>query len=133
VWEYLSQFTEWRPYYHHVLGVVDGKQIPVPFNLNSLYALFPARYAGKLEEQLLAAYGYGVKVPILKMRESENSDLRWLAGDIYENIFSTIPASSGSWTPISSTQASPGRVPVYISRDDRVLPGHLAVDAQRRL
>jgi UDP-galactopyranose mutase len=35
VWRYLSQFTEWHPYYHRVLALVDGKKVPVPFNLNS--------------------------------------------------------------------------------------------------
>src|SRR6476646_9032169 len=59
VWNYLSKFTEWRPYYHHVLAVVDGKKIPVPFNLNSIYALFPQKYAEKLEELLIGHYGYG--------------------------------------------------------------------------
>ena len=36
VWRYLSQFTEWHPYYHRVLALVDGNKVPVPFNLNSL-------------------------------------------------------------------------------------------------
>jgi UDP-galactopyranose mutase len=50
VWRYLSQFTEWHPYYHQVLALVDGKKVPVPFNLNSLYAVFTPGYASKLEE-----------------------------------------------------------------------------------
>ncbi|MEZ5672577.1 MAG: NAD(P)-binding protein [Thiotrichaceae bacterium] len=50
VWDYLSQFTEWYAYYHQVLGVVDGQQVPIPFNFNSLYALFPRPYADKLTE-----------------------------------------------------------------------------------
>jgi len=28
-----------------VLAVVDGKKVPVPFNLNALYAVFPPRHA----------------------------------------------------------------------------------------
>jgi UDP-galactopyranose mutase len=47
--DYLSHFTEWRPYFHHVLAVVGGKKVPVPFNLNSIYELFPQKYANKLE------------------------------------------------------------------------------------
>jgi len=87
VWDYLSQFTEWRHYYHHVLGVVEGKKVPIPFNLNSLYALFPPRYAEKLENLLLENFGFGVKVPILKLRESASGDLTFLADYIYENVF----------------------------------------------
>ncbi|RWO04122.1 MAG: UDP-galactopyranose mutase, partial [Mesorhizobium sp.] len=31
--DYLSQFTEWRPYEHRVLSSVDGKLLPIPINL----------------------------------------------------------------------------------------------------
>ncbi len=40
--DYLSQFTEWRPYEHRVLGMVDGKEVPIPINrdtINRLYGL----------------------------------------------------------------------------------------------
>ena len=67
--DHLSQFTDWRPYHHRVLAMVDGHKVPVPFNLNSLYALFPPRYAGRLEDLLIENYGFNVKVPILKMRD----------------------------------------------------------------
>jgi UDP-galactopyranose mutase len=42
IFNYLSQFTEWRPYEHRVRGVVDGKEYPFPINrdtLNQLYDL----------------------------------------------------------------------------------------------
>ncbi len=56
VWRYLSRFTEWHPYYHKVLALVDGKKVPVPFNLNSLNALFTPGYASRVEELLLKHY-----------------------------------------------------------------------------
>ncbi|HBB77893.1 MAG TPA: UDP-galactopyranose mutase, partial [Pseudomonas sp.] len=40
--DYLSRFTEWRPYEHRVLAQVDGQQVPIPINrttLNRLYGL----------------------------------------------------------------------------------------------
>src|SRR4028118_227131 len=42
VFEYLSQFTQWRPYEHRVLASVDGKLVPIPINrttVNMLYGL----------------------------------------------------------------------------------------------
>ncbi|EDN72903.1 FAD-dependent oxidoreductase [Beggiatoa sp. SS] len=48
VWDYLAQFTPWRSYYHQVLGSLDGKLVPIPFNLNSLNALFPPPLCGKI-------------------------------------------------------------------------------------
>ena len=74
VWNYLSRFTQWRPYYHQVLGVVEGKKVPIPFNLNTLYELFPPNYAAKLEDLLLENFGFGKKVPILQLKESSSGD-----------------------------------------------------------
>lgn len=38
--DYLSRFTQWRPYEHRVLAAVDGKQVPVPINLTTLNRLY---------------------------------------------------------------------------------------------
>ena len=50
VWDYLSQFTEWVYYQHRVLGFIDGKFVPIPFNLNTLYVLFPQCLANRLKK-----------------------------------------------------------------------------------
>src|ERR1700712_2158960 len=42
VFDYLSRFTEWRPYEHRVLASVDGMMVPIPINtdtINKLYGL----------------------------------------------------------------------------------------------
>src|SRR5947199_4765482 len=42
VFEYLSQFTQWRPYEHRVRASVDGMILPVPINqdtINKLYGM----------------------------------------------------------------------------------------------
>ena len=39
VYDYLSQFTEWRPYQHRVLACVDGQLLPVPINLDTVNRL----------------------------------------------------------------------------------------------
>ena len=40
VFDYLSKFTEWRPYEHHVLASVDGQLVPVPINQNTINTLY---------------------------------------------------------------------------------------------
>src|SRR5690606_23134954 len=37
VWDYLSNFTDWIPYEHKVKAVIDGKEVTVPFNFNSIH------------------------------------------------------------------------------------------------
>src|SRR3954447_3934359 len=85
VMDYLSRFTSWRPYFHQVLGVVDGLKVPIPFNLNSINQLFPRGLACRLEEALLRNFAFGAKVPILKLLEQDDKDLRFLADYVYKN------------------------------------------------
>src|SRR5947209_17690057 len=40
VFEYLSQFTKWRPYQHRVLASVDGQLLPIPINLDTINKLY---------------------------------------------------------------------------------------------
>src|SRR5438552_1380044 len=40
IFDYLSQFTEWRPYQHRVLASVDGQQLPMPINLDTVNRLY---------------------------------------------------------------------------------------------
>ena len=119
VWRYLSQFTEWHPYYHRVLALVDGKKVPVPFNLNSLYAVFTPGYASKLEDLLLKHYGFGSKVPILKLRREASGELHSLAEYVYEKVFYGYNLKQWDLTPEELSPSVTGRVPIYISRDDR--------------
>jgi UDP-galactopyranose mutase len=118
-WEYLSRFTNWRHYFHHVLGVVDGKKVPLPFNLNTLHALFPQSHATKIETSLIENFGFGKKVPILKLRESDSIEMVWLAEYIYEKVFLNYTLKQWGVKPEELDAAVTGRVPIHVSRDDR--------------
>lgn len=119
VWNYLSQFTEWRTYYHRVLGVIAGEVVPIPFNLNSLGTLFPPAQAQRMEEELLREYGYNVAVPILKLRQNASSEVRSLAEYIYRNVFKGYTRKQWGVDPEELGPDVTARVPVSISRDNR--------------
>src|SRR3954471_11791407 len=40
VYNYLSKFTAWRSYEHHVLASVEGQLVPIPINLNTINQLY---------------------------------------------------------------------------------------------
>lgn len=119
VWNYLSQFTEWRPYYHRVMASIEGQLIPLPFNLNAIRFLFPPRMAERLEEKLVNAYGYGARVPILRLRETEDKDLRFLADYVYKHVFEGYTLKQWGMRPEELDASVTARVPVLVSRDDR--------------
>lgn len=119
VWDYLSRFTAWRPYFHHVLGIVDGKKVPVPFNIDSINEIFPQKHADKLIDQLIGQFGFGAKVPILKLRENADGDLAFLADYIYKNVFYNYTVKQWEMKPDDLDPSVTARVPIYISRDCR--------------
>jgi UDP-galactopyranose mutase len=98
---------------------VEGRQVPVPFNLNAIEALFPRYLADLLSKKLIDAYGFGKKVPILKLRETADEDLRFLAAYIYKNVFETYTKKQWGLSPEQLDPQVTARVPVHISRDDR--------------
>lgn len=119
VWEYLSQFTEWDIYQHQVLACIDGKSVPIPFNLNTLHEVFPESMANRLEEKLLAEYDYNSKVPILKLKQSEDKDLQFLADFVYEKIFLHYTMKQWGMKPEEIDGAVTARVPIFVGRDNR--------------
>ncbi len=119
VWRYLSRFTDWRPYEHKVLAEIEGRLVPVPFNLNSLHALFPAVRAARLEQLLCATFGYGARVPILKLRETRSTELRELADYVYHQVFLGYTTKMWGLPPEDLSPAVTARVPVAVSHDDR--------------
>ncbi len=119
VWDFMCRFTEFNGYVHRVRGMVDGKEIPIPFNLDSLHMVFPKEKAERLERKLIDAYGYGRKVPILEFQRQDDGDLRDLADYVYEKVFLHYTMKQWGYSPEEVDAGVTARVPVYISRDDR--------------
>lgn len=119
VWRYLSQFTEWRLYEHRVLGLIESKLVPIPFNLDSLAVLFPAQAAARIHNALISTYGYGKKVPILKLRELEHAEICEFADYVYRNVFEGYTIKQWQLRPEELSPSVTARVPISISRDDR--------------
>ena len=119
VWNYVSQFTKWYPYMHQVKGYIDGQEVPIPFNLNSIHQVFPKSMADKLEQKLIDSFGFNVKVPILQLMGTGDKDLEFLANYIYEKVFLHYTLKQWGMKPEDLDPAVTGRVPIYISRDNR--------------
>ena len=115
VWNYLSQFTQWKDFSYNPKAYIEGKMVNIPFSLNTLHQLFDSVKASEIENKLISEYGYGSKVPILKLME--NNNLKFISEYIYENMFRNY--SSKQWgIPVEEVDSSViGRVPVYISNE----------------
>ena len=118
-YDYLSRFTEWYEFGHEVVANVHGKLIPVPFNLNTLHMVYKKEEADILEKKLVEEFGMESRVPILKLREHQDPQIRQIADYVYENIFLHYTMKQWGQTPEEIDPAVTGRVPVLISYDNR--------------
>jgi UDP-galactopyranose mutase len=119
VWQFLSRFTDWRPYEHRVMAEIDGRVVPLPFNLNTIDALFPPAEARRLAGHLVEGFGPGARVPVLKLRESADPELRRIGAFVYANVFENYTLKQWGLRPEQLDPAVTGRVPVLVGRDDR--------------
>ena len=119
VWHFLNRFTKWHPYFHHVLAKIDGMEVPIPFNLNSIAMLFPSSLACRLETKLINRFGLNVKVPILDLRKEGDNDLEFLAQYVYDKVFLNYTLKQWGLKPEELDPSVTARVPIYISRDNR--------------
>lgn len=120
VYEFLSKFTEWRNYEHKVLARVrKDKLIPVPFNLTSLFEMYPLAKGENVKQILINEYGLDAKVSVLQMRKHLNPTIREFADFVYKNVYSVYTLKLWGYKPEQLGDAVMGRVPVRISNDDR--------------
>jgi UDP-galactopyranose mutase len=117
--EFLSRFTEWRPYEHKVKGEIDGQLVPIPFNLTTLEKLVDQPQAIDIKEKLLERFGMEMKVPILELRQDEDPELRWLGDFVYEKVFLHYTMKMWDQRPEDIDPSVTARVPVFVSKDDR--------------
>ena len=119
VWEFITQFTDFNNYEHKVLGMIDGIETHIPFNINTLYDVFPREKANRLEKKIITLYGSEVKIPILEFLKQDDEELKELANYVYEKIFLYYTTKQWGVAPSSVDGAVTARVPVYISKDNR--------------
>lgn len=118
---YLSRFTEWNLYEngHQVVANIEGRLIPIPFNLNTLHMVYEKELADTLEKKLIDAYGMGSRVPIMKLRENKDPQIQEIAQYVYENVFLKYTMKQWGQKPEEINPQVTGRVPVLISYDNR--------------
>lgn len=118
VWNYVSKFTEWRPYDHEVRAKVEDQFIPIPFNINSIHMMLSRCEAKEIEKQLVTNYGNGAEIPVLTLIESPIKKIRELGEKIYDWVFIGYNQKQWGLRPEELDRSVTRRVPVRISRNN---------------
>ncbi len=115
VLEYLSQFTEWRPYQHRVLASVDGQLVPIPINLDTINKLYGLSLTSFQLEEFFAS----VAEPREHIRTSEDVVVSKVGRELYEKFFRNYTRKQWGLDPSELDASVTARVPTRTNRDDR--------------
>lgn len=115
VLQYLSQFTEWRPYEHRVLASVDGQLLPIPINLDTINGL----YGLKLTSAELEGFFSSRAVPVQEVITSRDVVVSRIGEELYEKFFRHYTYKQWGLDPSELDKSVTARVPVRTTRDDR--------------
>jgi len=115
VFNYLSRFTEWRPYQHRVRASVDGQIVPIPINLDTINQLYGTRFTSLELENFFAS----VAEPRKPLKTSEDVIVNRVGRELYEKFFRNYTRKQWGLDPSELDASVTARVPVRTNRDDR--------------
>jgi UDP-galactopyranose mutase len=115
IFNYLSQFTEWRPYEHRVIAQVDGKLLPFPINVDTVNSL----YGLSLTPEEVAEFFRQRACPVAHARTSEEAVVGKIGHELYEKFFKYYTRKQWGLDPSELDASVAARVPARCNRDAR--------------
>jgi UDP-galactopyranose mutase len=114
--EYLSQFTEWRPYEHRVRAFVRRQLVPIPINRTTLNKLFGLDLQTDEEAE---AYLATRAEPVDEIRTSEDVVINAVGQELYELFFRGYTRKQWGLDPSQLDKQVTSRIPTRTNTDDR--------------
>ncbi len=114
--DYLSQFTEWRPYEHRVRATVRDQLVPIPINRTTLNKLFDLDL--KTDEDA-AEYLASRAEPVADIQTSEDVVINAVGRELYELFFRGYTRKQWGLDPSELDKQVTSRIPTRTNTDDR--------------
>jgi len=116
VFDYLSRFTDWRPYEHRVLANVRDQLVPIPINRTTLNELFDLDLKTDEEAaEYLASRAEKVDV----IQTSEDVVINAVGRELYETFFRGYTRKQWGLDPSELDKSVTARIPTRTNTDDR--------------
>jgi UDP-galactopyranose mutase len=115
IFEYLSKFTDWRPYQHRVLASVDGQLLPMPINLDTINRLYGLNLTSFEMQDWLDS----VAEKLDRVETSEDAVVSKVGRDLYNKFFRGYTRKQWGLDPSELDASVTARVPTRTNRDDR--------------
>jgi len=118
VWEYVKQFGEWVDYEHKVRGIVNGKSVPIPVNIETVNTLFDLSIQNSAE---MDAWLKKEQIPVAEdtAKNSEEIALSRVGRRLYNLIFRPYTIKQWAKDPSQLGPEVLSRIPVRNNHDDR--------------
>ena len=114
--DYLSQFTEWRPYEHRVRAHVRDQDVPIPINRTTLNMLFGLDLKTDAEA---AEYLASRAEPVDNIETSEDVVVNAVGRELYELFFQGYTRKQWGLDPSQLDKQVTSRIPTRTNTDDR--------------
>jgi UDP-galactopyranose mutase len=115
VWGYLSQFTKWNNYVHRVLASVNGREVYLPINIDTMEKLFDERF----EPEKLKEYFEKRRVKVGKIKNSRDVIISQIGQELYELFFKNYTKKQWGVYPEELAPEVTSRLEVRFNRDTR--------------
>jgi UDP-galactopyranose mutase len=115
IFDYLSKFTEWRPYQHRVLASVDGQLVPMPINLDTINKLYGLNLTSFEVEKFFES----VAEKKDEVKTSEDVVVSKVGRELYNKFFRGYTRKQWGLDPSELDASVTARVPTRTNRDDR--------------
>jgi UDP-galactopyranose mutase len=116
VFDYLSQFTKWRPYEHRVRAFVRGQLVPIPINRTTLNKLFAANLQN---DDDAADFLASRAEPVEDIQTSEDVVINAVGRELYELFFRGYTRKQWGLDPSELDKQVTSRIPTRTNTDDR--------------
>lgn len=115
IFDYLSRFTEWRPYEHHVLAQVEGQLLPIPINRLTVNRLYDMNF----DEEGVTKFFERVRELRSLLSTSEDVVLSSVGRDLYEKFFRGYTRKQWGLDPSELNASVAARIPFRTNDDCR--------------
>jgi UDP-galactopyranose mutase len=117
VFGFLSRFSDWYDYQHRVVGKINDKLVPIPFNFTSIDSLMNKPEADKLKTKLVSIFGGDKRISVFDLLNSDDKDIKKTGQFVLEKVFLNYTAKQWG-VPIEQVDtATINRVPVVTGYD----------------
>ena len=117
VWEYVQTFSQWTPFEHKVIGLVNNTHVPIPVNIETVNKLFHLDISSQsaMDEWLKAEQVHYDHEP----RNAEEVALSRVGPRLYELIFRPYTRKQWARDPRELAPEVTARIPVRNNWDGR--------------